>query len=37
MITSKAYSGILTRREIVRANASLGEIRKNWARLSVAS
>ena len=35
--TFKAYSGTLTRRKIVRANASLGELRKNWAHLSVAS
>ena len=28
-MSDKAYSGTLTRREIVRANASLGEIRKN--------
>ena len=28
-LRKQAYSGTLTRREIVRANASLGEIRKN--------
>ena len=40
MLQHEAYSGTLTRREIVRANASLGELRRdkeNLARLSVAS
>ena len=31
---SKAYSGTLTRREIVRANASLGELRRDKEKLS---
>ena len=30
----KAYSGTLTRREIVRANASLGELRRDKEKLS---
>ena len=32
--TFKAYSGTLTRREIVRANASLGELRRDKEKLS---
>ena len=31
----KAYSGTLTRREIVRANASLGELRRVKEKLSL--
>ena len=31
----KAYSGTLTRREIVRANASLGELRRDKEKLSL--
>ena len=30
----QAYSGTLTRREIVRANASLGELRRDKEKLS---
>jgi len=30
----QAYSGTLTRREIVRANASLGEVRRDKKKLS---
>ena len=30
----EAYSGTLTRREIVRANASLGELRRDKEKLS---
>ena len=33
-LESKAYSGTLTRREIVRANASLGELRRDKEKLS---
>ena len=32
--SSEAYSGTLTRREIVRANASLGELRRDKEKLS---
>ena len=32
--TLQAYSGTLTRREIVRANASLGELRRDKEKLS---
>ena len=31
----KAYSGTLTRREIVQANASLGELRRDKEKLSL--
>ena len=31
---TEAYSGTLTRREIVRANASLGELRRDKEKLS---
>ena len=31
---AKAYSGTLTRREIVRANASFGELRRDKEKLS---
>ena len=31
----EAYSGTLTRREIVRANASLGELRRDKEKLSL--
>ena len=31
----QAYSGTLTRREIVRANASLGELRRDKEKLSL--
>ena len=31
---NEAYSGTLTRREIVRANASLGELRRDKEKLS---
>ena len=31
---TQAYSGTLTRREIVRANASLGELRRDKEKLS---
>ena len=33
-VVQKAYSGTLTRREIVRANASLGELRRDKEKLS---
>ena len=32
---SKAYSGTLSRREIVRVNSSLGEIRRDKEKLSL--
>ena len=34
LVTTQAYSGTLTRREIVRANASLGELRRDKEKLS---
>ena len=34
-LTRKAYSGTLTRREIVRVNASLGELRRDKEKLSL--
>ena len=34
-VQAKAYSGTLTRREIVRANASLGELRRDKEKLSL--
>ena len=33
--SSQAYSGTLTRREIARANASLGELRRDKEKLSL--
>ena len=33
-VVNEAYSGTLTRREIVRANASLGELRRDKEKLS---
>ena len=33
-VNCQAYSGTLTRREIVRANASLGELRRDKKKLS---
>ena len=35
MSARKAYSGTLTRCEIVRANASLGELRRDKEKLSL--
>ena len=36
-LSHQAYSGTLTRREIVRANASLGELRRDKEKLSCIS
>ena len=33
-VNTKAYSGTLTRREIARANTSLGELRRDKEKLS---
>ena len=35
MLNKQAYSGILTRREIVRANVSLGELRRDKEKLNL--
>ena len=34
LLKAKAYSGTLTRREIVRANASLSELRRDKEKMS---